>query len=55
MTGKQIAALQALAVTVVSLGVTLNLVSEDVSNGVVAVVAAACTALAALLSSPRDK
>lgn len=56
MTGKQIAALQALALTIVSLCVTLGLISEgDVSNGVVAVVAAAFAALGALISSPRDK
>lgn len=55
MTPKQIASLQALALTVVSLCVTLGLVGEDVSNGVVAVVAAAFAALGALISSPKDK
>lgn len=56
MSGKQVAALQSLALTVVSLLVTLGLVGEDVSNGVVAVVAAAFAALGAfIISSPRDK
>ena len=55
MTPKQIAALQAVAVTAASLAVTRGLVSEDVSSEVVALVAAAFAALGALLSSPRDK